>query len=136
MPHLEIYRQQHHAMIGLVTDVLGQLNGPAVQANARLIHSLLRRLAGKLSAHLTTEDQSLYPALLQHSDEAVRTMARRFIDEMGSLHGDFQRFLDRWPEPEALRNDSSGFIRDAREHLDSLAKRVVKEETQLYPLAR
>ena len=37
--------------------------------------------------HLAMEDKSLYPALLKSPDAKLRTMAQKFIDEMGAIGG-------------------------------------------------
>jgi hypothetical protein len=66
------------------------------------VELLLRRVS-KLQAHLAMEDEHLYPKLLTHADEAVRDLARQYVDEMGGLRERIRDYDRRWISPSGYR---------------------------------
>ena len=135
MFRFEKYQQQHHEIVGTVTDILEQLNENAIKSRPDLVHSLLSRLYSQLHEHLVLEDQTLYPDLLHHRDEAVRTAAEQFMKEMGGLNNAFKEYLNCWQTSDNLQIDPQSFIQASRRIFDALAKRIAKEDLELYPMA-
>lgn len=136
MPKFEPYHQQHQEILSLVTDVHGLLHRPSITDEAEKVLSLVGRLAEKLRIHLAQEDQVLYPDLLRHPDRAVREIAKRYMASMGDLHRVFQGYRDRWDSAEKLCREPDVFIKETGSVFEALAKRMLSEETELYPLTR
>lgn len=135
MSPLETYHQQHHEMIGRVTEILEHLDADTVRADSTHVHRLIGQFAEILQRHLAQEDRLLYPKLMQHRDEKVRATAQRYHDEMGGLSQQFSDYLGRWPTATDIGKRPADFVDETRTLLDQLAKRILREDTELYPLA-
>lgn len=59
--------------------------------------------------HLSTEDQYMYPALLNSPNPQVKVVAERYIDEMGSIGSAFVAFKDNYNTKFKILNDTVGF---------------------------
>jgi len=79
------------------------------------------------------EDDSLYPRLLQNSDEKVKTLAKKYINEMGNISEVFVQYLENWKSAQSIQEDSVKFINDRKELFKTLIKRIEKENNELYP---
>lgn len=126
--------KQHVDMINLVDQITAHLQVDQVASDADEISSLLSQLAGKLTMHLAVEDKSLYPRLLGHSDEKVKKVTQKYIDEMGQLAEAFNSYLDKWRGADAKRDNAQGFINDTKAVFGALGKRIKSENSELYPL--
>jgi len=85
--------------------------------------------------HLAQEDLGVYPILLRHADVRVRETAQQFQDTMGGLSHQFEGFLERWKTSDTLQAAPEPFIQETRDLFEALAKRILSEDTILYPLA-
>jgi hypothetical protein len=95
---------------------------------------LLASFSGALRVHVAMEDQSLYPRLLLHPDEQVRTEARRFLDEMGELRARFAEYQRGWPTAGAIAAAPERFISETRAILLLMHARMESENSTLHPL--
>jgi len=92
-------------------------------------------LTGILLMHLKYEDEYLYPLLLKHPNEEVRTTAHQFYQEMGSLSAVFDQYKDKYlKKPGAMGENPDEFVKDTQAILYDISKRVEKEEYALFPL--
>lgn len=96
----------------------------------RLLLSLMR----KLTVHLKQEDDYLYPRLIGHEDEALREMAIRFKAEMGGLQDVAKRWAAVWLLPGAATRDPARFMEETSDFFNQLSLRIIREDTQLYPM--
>ncbi len=134
MINIETYRRQHEEILGIAAMILKPLEAPGLGQDAHQVHSLLSQLAGKLSVHLAMEDESLYPKLLEHSDEEVRSMARDYLSEMGDLAKTFKSYMDTWNTVEAIKDDPDEFVSRTNQLFSALANRITREDKELYRL--
>ncbi len=77
------FRDQHDQLLEMTSRISAHLKVDELSTDASKVCSLLYVMLGKLSVHLAAEDKALYPRLLEHSDENVKALARKFVDEMG-----------------------------------------------------
>lgn len=103
--------------------------------DAAQARKLLSELSGKLIVHLAAEDMLLYPQLLECKDPAARTLASRFIAEMGSIAQVFKNYVVRWNATTDIQSNPQAFVAETRAIIKALDERIHKENTQLYPLA-
>jgi len=75
MSKTKTFRDQHEELIKIATQISSRLNADALSKDANEVRSLLSKLLGKLNVHLAMEDRNLYPNLLKHPNEKVRSMA-------------------------------------------------------------
>jgi hypothetical protein len=130
----ENFRRQHDELMQLGTSILTMLAQEGVAQRASEIRRLVARFAGKLNVHARMEGEALYPRLLAHDDDAVRRLATSMVDELGGIYDSFGSYAKRWPDADAIENDAMGFVRHTREVMAILAKRMMRETHDLYPL--
>ena len=135
MRRTETFRQQHAAIVEVVTELRSLLVPEKVLDNIPDIMGVLIGLSGKLKAHLSKEDKELYPDLLASGDTKVTEMAAAFQSEMGGLSQAFEDYMSTWRSIEAIENDPDGFIRASETVIDALRDRINRENRELYMLA-
>lgn len=128
------FRQQHTDLLSIAGEIHKRLNVETLKKDASEVRSLLSKLAGKLSVHLAMEDNSLYPNLLKHQDASVRVIANGFIKEMGGIKDVLGGYTKKWATSTSIQNDAAAFIKDTKDLFTALAKRIEKENNDLYSL--
>lgn len=131
MGYTDKFRTQHDEILKAAGDITAQLKG---QCDAAAVRKLLSALAGKVNFHLAMEDQALYPRLMESGDASVKNRAVKFKDEMGGLGKVFTDYNAKW-QVSAIRADTAGFANETRKVFGALAKRIERENAELYPLA-
>lgn len=126
-----VYRQQHKALLELAGNMPENVAG----LDEGEVRTLLFKFTGMLRAHLKLEDERLYPALLAHSSQEVRDMARRFQQEMGNLLPAYDSFYQTWSPQSAITNDAAGFLSSWKAIIGTLGLRIQREDNELYALA-
>jgi iron-sulfur cluster repair protein YtfE (RIC family) len=128
------YREQHDEIKRLIAqfqDFVQRTDNPEALSDCR---GLLLSLMRKLTVHLEQEDDYLYPRLMGHEDDALREMAIRFKAEMGGLQDVAKRWAAVWLLPGAATKDPARFKKETNDFLNQLSLRIIREETQLYPM--
>lgn len=125
------FRAQHDEILALANDISAKLNADADPA---VLRKMLSTLAGKVNFHLAMEDKALYPRLMQDKKSHANVLAGKFMTEMGGLAGVFTEYNNKW-QVSAIRNDRAGFGNETRKVFGALAKRIARENSELYPLA-
>ncbi len=118
----------------IATEMSKHLNADTLIHDAQLIVSQLSTLTGKLTIHLAMEDKVIYPYLINHKDEHVRVLAKKYIDEIGSIAQVFTNYIKKWPNPHTIQDNTSGFIHETKSLFQVLSKRIDKEDNELYEL--
>lgn len=118
----------------LGVEILGQLQPDSVAERAPEIRRALARFAGKLTVHASMEGDALYSRLLAHDRFEVRAIAEGFVDELGGIYGAFSNFTRQWPDADSIARDPATFVRDTRDVFKLLARRMIRETSELYPL--
>lgn len=126
------FREQHDDLLGVAADLSAVLNAARLAEDARAARALVTRLLGKLSVHLVMEDKVLYPRLVDHEDAGIRSLAARFTAEMGGITDSLERYKSKWISARAIQQEASVFVVETRALLDSLKRRIEKENNQLY----
>ncbi len=126
------YRDQHDDLQNLVNEISSRLNVDTVSNNTKEVRTLLARLFGKNSVHLAMEDKSLYPRLLDHADEHVRSLAKKFIIEMGEIGEVINSYKDQWTASSEIKNNPDAYIDHTKRILNALSIRMERENNELY----
>lgn len=134
MFNLDTIRLQHEEILKLAQEILNYDSVPKVTADAFEISLLIGRLAGKLSIHLSSEDQYIYPYLAQKEDKTIQETSRRFAAEMGGLARVFSDFKAEFMSAPKIKNAPAEFIEASKRVMGAIIARIDKEEKQLYPL--
>lgn len=128
------HQEIRHALQELQEDVYSE---EEVLKNQLYIALRIGTLSGILLMHLKYEDECLYPLLLQHSDEKIQAVSKKYIEEMGNLSRVFSRYQEKYlRNPQAIKNNTAEFIKETNSILYAISKRVEKEENELFPLLK
>ncbi len=134
MSNLDMLKNQHGevlTMIGNIDTLI--ITGPEEKANE--IAYNINALSGKLKMHLMSEDQFLYPALMQSKNQAVRNTSQNFNDEMGNLlAGLFSSFVQQYNTPFKILQRKDYFTADSGKIFSQIEERIHREDIKLYPL--
>ena len=135
MARTDSFRQQHKDLVSFVKEIEAKLNPATLPANADEVRKLLSTLAGKLSVHLAMEDKTLYPAMMQSGYAEAKQTAEKFMAEMGKLAAAFKDYTQKWPSPQSITANPSGFCEQTKAVFKALSERIQREESVLYNLA-
>ena len=132
------YLKKQHVEIGEVLKKLEQMivNEEKVLSEVRKITLIIAELSGKLKIHLTSEDKYLYPSLLDNSNSQVKSTAERFMKEMGGLADGLNKYKTQYMKSSAIKEDPKLFIKESRDIISKILKRVDAEEKRLYTLIK
>ncbi|SHI22165.1 Hemerythrin HHE cation binding domain-containing protein [Sporobacter termitidis DSM 10068] len=135
MRNLDLLRRQHDEILAIIGDIEGLIrkNDPAKTAPEMAL--AVNTLSGKLKMHLLSEDQHLYPALMDSSDPALKSTASDFYAEMGHLAETFAKFVQDYNVPAKILRDTGKFAADSKKVFDAVKNRISRESSRLYPLA-
>lgn len=136
MSNLDLLRKQHEEILGIMSTIENLLKKGDLDNSAKDIAFGINTLAGKLKMHLMSEDQFLYPELMNSSDSNLKNTAQRFNSEMGQLADVFAKFVQGYNVPAKILNNKSSFIADIKNVVHAVTTRINKEENKLYPLMR
>lgn len=126
--------RQHKEQGDLISKIAIHKSEQQVKENAVNIALLLSQLAGKLKIHAITEDQFLYPSLIKHTNRQIKTKAQEFYTEMGGLAKTFEEFKNKFMTAKTIADNPATFVMESQKVLAALAKRIEKENIELYPL--
>ena len=132
MSETKRFRDQHDELLEIASEISAHLTVDELSNNASEVRLLLSKLFGVLSVHLAMEDKALYPRLLAHSDERVEAMARKFIDEMGGIGEAVKAYKNKWSNVLEIQKGPGDFIEQTKAVFDALAKRIEKEDNELF----
>ena len=134
MSRIDDLRKAHKELLEIAGQISAMLFVDTVSEKSEEISRLLSSLLGKLNFHLMMEDKHLYPDFFKHSDKKVRNIAMDFSDEMGGIAQHLRQYRDTWSNASAIKDNPKEFISETRGVFKALAKRIDKEDNELYPL--
>ncbi len=132
MRRTESFRQQHQEILQIVKEMAAGLDPQKLAKDAGPMRSLLSKLVGKVSMHLTMEDNSLYPLLIAGKDAAASQTAKVFQTEMGGIKTTFTAYAQRWPLASDIQAQPAQFVSETKQIFAALGNRIEKEENDLY----
>ncbi len=130
----EIIQRQHADILQLVQKISMYDSIPKVRENAFDISLLLGALSGKLTMHLASEDQFIYPYLMKKHDPKIQETSKQFASEMGSLARVFDDFKNKYLGDVKIKNAPGEFLEVSGKVMEAIEKRIAREEKYLYPL--
>ncbi len=134
MSKTQRYREQHEELLSMASKISEKLNFDDLSENASEAHRMLSELMGKIKYHLAIEDKSVYPLLLEHTDDVIKSTTQRFIDEMGNIKEVIEDYFTKWSNAQVIHKDAASFIEETKGIFDALAKRIEKENNELYKM--
>ncbi len=126
--------KQHRQLARVGSEMFGWLEaGKLRAAGGAEAHRCLATLTGILRVHLSMEDRSFYPGLLDHRDPELRALAAQLLDERRRSELRYERYRERWPSATAIAAAPEAFIDDTREVLGLLWQRMHDEDDRFHP---
>jgi hemerythrin-like domain-containing protein len=135
MSNIDHFRKEHNDLVALVKEISPYLDASKVKGQGPKIRTTLSTLAGKIKIHLATEDKTLYPVLEKHKDPNVQALAKKYMAEMGQIKEVFENYLKKYPTGQAIEDKAAEWVKETGELFGVLAKRIEKENNELYPAA-
>lgn len=135
MSKTERFRTDHANLLAIAQQITALLNKVELERDASAVRPLLSKFVGNLKVHLAMEDHALYPELANSEDLNVRTTAIRFKNEMGDLKSVVDAYAKRWDKAPTIQANALDFIQETKKVFAALAKRIDKEDNELYPMA-
>ncbi|MGQ9367650.1 hemerythrin domain-containing protein [Azospirillum sp. A39] len=128
------YRRQHAEITRLAGALLDLLYRPDAPSHILDARALLTALDTAVDHHLTLEDSILYPRLLAHADDGLRSAAAGCRDEVGGMHRVFRGYVDDWSDLPTMAGRFGTFRAETRAVLSRLDGRMRREREELFPV--
>ena len=130
-----LLRQHHHEIASIINDMRRNLLAPQRMslATAEGLRANMDVLATKFNVHLSIEDKGLYPKL--NAVPSIAPTAHKFAKEMVDIAAAFREFLSHWETGERIHAEPSKFVDECTTVFHTLARRIEREEKELYPQA-
>jgi hemerythrin-like domain-containing protein len=127
------FQRQHQELQSMAMALIDESKEPT--RDARQLRIQLARFAGKLRIHAAMETKALYPSLLASEVPEVRSKTQQLFEELGPVYDSFNEFELRWEDAETIANNRREFRKDLIRIMFLLGSRMLKEDSELYPLA-
>lgn len=98
--------------------------------------SHINNLAGRLKIHLNSEDNFLYPNLLNGENLNLKEMANSYIEEMGDIANEFAKYKNQFNTKRKINERLDTFITQTKLIVNQIKMRILKEENELYMLIK
>lgn len=123
-------RTQHDELIRLTTQITKEFTSTKDSA---ALFDLFSSLTEVLLKHLTLEDQTLYPFMLNSDNLNIRTMAKEFKLEMGDIAPVYIDFTKKYSSVIIIENNFEECHADTKNLFSKLIHRIIRENTILFP---
>lgn len=134
MSKTDSFVDQHKQILDLVGQLHGLLDENKLKADSTPAVMILANLTGKIKIHLSVEDKVLYPTIAKSSDEKVKAIATKYMNEMSKITEAYVAYADKW-KANMIKDNPKEFITETKNIFKVLGERIQKEEKELYPLA-
>lgn len=126
-------KKQHEEVLTLIKTIRGMI-ADSPEEKSKEIAFNINALSGKLKMHLMSEDQFLYPSLMQSGNRTIRNTAQTFNHEMGNLAESFRSFAQKYNTPSKIIQNRIYFITENQKIFQLIEERIKNEDVKLYPL--
>ncbi len=128
--------RQHRTIMEEIKLIEDEITKEVNEINPSFAGLHVSRLAGLLKIHLLEEDEFLYPKLMNCADDIVKNMAEQYNVEMGSLAAEYAVFKGKYNMANKIKDNLEEFLTEGRRIIHALKKRIEKENSGLYRLAK
>ncbi|AKN29778.1 cation-binding protein [Clostridium carboxidivorans P7] len=128
--------RQHEAIRENVKTIESLINKNSIENDSFEISKNINLLIGVLKVHLQSEDNFLYPELLNGDDDKLKDMAKHYIDEMGNINAELEKYKAEFNTKTKINNNIESFKNHTAEIIKVLKNRLDKEDKHLYPLIK
>ncbi|NMM63158.1 hemerythrin domain-containing protein [Clostridium sp. P21] len=136
MMNINNFVRQHEAIHESIKDIESLIARNNIENDSFEIAKNINVLTGILKVHLQSEDKFLYPQLLKSNDIKLKNTAEEYIDEMGDISIEFEKYKIKFNTKNKINEDVENFKRCTAEIIKVLKNRLDKEDKYLYPLIK
>lgn len=129
--NLKTFLRQHNDIIEIVDEIEKLLSQKDYLINnAAQVSYKIASLSGKLSLHMKSEDNYLYPKIKNEN----KTLAEEFIHDLTPITQAFNDYKKKYMIASNIKSNPSEFVEETKQIIDALRKRIKIEEEKLYPV--
>jgi hemerythrin-like domain-containing protein len=132
VPPIEKLRRDHANLLQLMERALLTLDNRKAADHETVLNSLVS-FEEALRIHLEIEDRILYPILMDHEDEEIRTLTGEYVKEMRSTFDSFRSFIPRWEVGGTSPPSRDVLTSELKDYASILMQRIRFEEEVLFP---
>ena len=136
MLNISNFSRQHDEIYKSIYDIEALIKNNTIEKDAMTLGKLISLLSGKLKVHLQSEDNFLYPNLLNSGDSKIKTITQSYIDEMGNLKSVFEDYKNNFNTKNKICADINAIKIETSKILNALKNRLNKEDNNLYTLLK
>jgi hypothetical protein len=130
--NIDRFKQQHVQILQIIKH-MRDLAHAGIQEHALEIARDVAALRSRVKAHLSIEDELLYPRIARHSNAQVSKLAQAYQEEMKPLSRIVLEFTARWSAAAQIQAEPEQFRAHANTAVKQLHKRIQHENTEFYP---
>jgi len=131
---IENLKEQHLKIRELIDDVKSCIKLDKTNDNLMQLVYKIKKLAGVLRIHLSSEDRYLYPLLMESDDKHTKELSESFDKSMGGLSNAYISFKTRYNTFVSIAENYEEFMLELDRVFDQLITRLDREDNELYPL--
>ena len=132
MTQTERYREQHVEILDIIKKMSDLMNADQLRKDPSKMFEVVSKFAGLVKLHLVMEDDVLYPSLREHNDPKIKSLAEKFINELGGLKDSFKEYVSKWGKSLAIQENPEEFIDQTKTVFDLLKNRINNEDNILF----
>ena len=131
---IDNFRVSQNELLQSISDlkVMIQPEFLKVKPNAKTVYETLCSLGDMMKSHLSDEGKNLFPPLLIHEDNKLKSLAWGFITGERPLRKQFDSYYKKWLK-DCDFNFTEDFLVETNELFSSIESRIVQEQQVLLP---
>ena len=133
MYSLDELRQQNKDISELCNVLSVLIEHTELHSNPYLC-DLMQRFKEKVWMHLVFEDNTVYAALLRHSDGSVNKTAKAFHDSAREIKHRFSGYVKHWCKSATSNAEHKALQEESRDIFQLIMERVQYENEYMFPL--
>lgn len=128
----DLLKNQHNTIRQLIQELEEEVRSGNLDQKAFDLSLKISKLSGILVLHLKSEDEYLYPALINSKDGVLNKTAEQLYREMGSLSTEFLSYKSTYMSAAKIKADIPQFIGESNKIFSALKNRLNTEDKRLY----
>lgn len=134
--NIELLERQHQDIRQTIQDIETVLQEDYVKFNAFDVALKVGKLSGKLTLHLKTEDEVIFPKLIQTKAESLLHKGTDFNRKIVPVANQFTNYKTTYMNASVIKSNPRQFIQDSQGIFTVLKTRLLEEDHEFYPLLR
>ncbi len=134
MNNIDRYRNQHKIILSIGKALADASEYTISDKEFSSYFSVLKTLDEVLSSHLDSEDNYFYPELARDKNSTIQSISKRLQTEMLPISIVYENYKKKYSSTEKILDNKDSFVDETVFLVESLNRRIEKEEKELYSL--